>query len=314
MSRDSEDTSPLPIAVSPDKRLAAGASALVQVDVAGMSDPGRVRRGNEDHFVALRFERSMKTLLSNLPEGEVPPTYGETAYGYLVADGVGGNAAGEVASRTAIHALIGLAMETPDWNMRLDAHVADEVLRRMEERFRKVREILVERSKENPSLSGMATTLTAACTIGPEVLTAHVGDSRAYIARKGGGVEKLTRDQTMAQSLADSGAIAQEDVARSPYRNVLTSALGTKGMFVQVELGRARLEDGDALLLCSDGLTEMVPEDRIAQVLREARSSDDACRRLVDYALEAGGSDNVTVIVARYRIPSAAERLEETGG
>jgi protein phosphatase len=81
-------------------------------------------------------------------------------------------------------------------------------------------------------------------------------------------------------------------------------------MFVQVELGRARLEDGDALLLCSDGLTEMVPEDRIARVLREARSSGDACRRLVDYALEAGGSDNVTVIVARYRIPKAAERLE----
>jgi PPM family protein phosphatase len=311
MSRDSEDTSPLPAPASTEKRLAAGASALVEVDIAGLSDTGRVRRRNEDHFIALRFERAMETLLSNLPAGEVPPKYRETAYGYLVADGVGGNAAGEVASRTAIHALVDLAMETPDWNMRLDSQIADEVLRRMEERFRRVRETLVERSKENPSLSGMATTLTAACTIGPEVLVAHVGDSRAYIARRNGGIEKLTRDQTMAQSLADSGAIAQEDVARSPYRNVLTSALGTKGMFVQVELGRARLDDGDALMLCSDGLTEMVPEDRIAQVLREARSSGDACRRLIDYALEAGGSDNVTVVVARYRIPKAAARLED---
>jgi protein phosphatase len=178
----------------------------------------------------------------------------------------------------------------------------------MERRFQKVRETLVERANANPSLKGMATTMTVAGTVGSELLTAHVGDSRAYVFRRDGRLEKLTRDQTMAQSLADSGAITQQEVEKSPYRHVLTSALATRAAFVQVELKRSRLEDGDRLLLCSDGLTDMVPEESIARVLRETRSSSDACRRLIDYALEAGGKDNVTVVVAKYRIP------EQTSG
>jgi PPM family protein phosphatase len=289
-----------------ETRPQAGESSLVEVDVAALSDPGRVRGKNEDHYFVGRFQRAMHTLATNVPDEKMPRSYEETVYAMLVADGVGGSAAGEVASRTAVQALVDLILETPDWIMLLDDRLADEVLKRMERRFQKVRETLVERANADPSLKGMATTMTVAGTVGSELLTAHVGDSRAYVLRRDGRLEKLTRDQTMAQSLADSGAISQEDVARSPYRHVLTSALATRGAFVQVELKRSRIDDGDRLLLCSDGLTDMVPDDRIARVLREAPTSAAACRRLVDEALEAGGKDNVTAVVARYRIPHEA--------
>ena len=303
MTDEREDTVKLPAWKEPEARQPAGASSLVELDLAALSHPGKVRQHNEDHFLAARFDRSMRTLLTNLPEGEVPPRYAETVYGMLVADGVGGAAAGETASRTAIHALVDLVIETPDWIMRLDEPLAREVLQRMERRFQQVREVLVERAKADPSLRGMATTMTVACSLGPELLTAHVGDSRAYVFRRGGRLERLTRDQTMAQSLADSGAITQGEVATNPYRHVLTSALATRGAFVQVELKRSRLEDGDQLLLCSDGLTEMVPDDSIARELAIPGPAAGVCRRLVDLALEAGGRDNVTVVLGRYRIP-----------
>jgi serine/threonine protein phosphatase PrpC len=303
---DRDDTAELP--VMPDaseSRAPKGESALVEVDLGALSHPGRVRKQNEDHFIATRFERSMRTLASNLPSGDVPTDSTETAFGYLVADGVGGSVAGELASRTAVHALMDLVLETPDWIMRLDHALADEVLQRMERRFQQVREVLVARAKEDPSLRGMATTMTVACTLGHELLTAHVGDTRAYVHRRDGRLERLTRDQTMAQSLADAGAISQDEVAHHPSRHVLTSALATRGAFVQVQLKRSRIEDGDRLLLCSDGLTEMVPEETIAKVLASEKSSADSCQRLLDLALEAGGKDNVTVVLGRYRIPDA---------
>jgi PPM family protein phosphatase len=302
MRKDPDDTAELPVGKDSEPMQPAGASALVQVDLAALSHPGLVRPNNEDHFIVARFDRSMRTLLSNLPEGEVPLRYEETVYGLLVADGVGGAVAGEVASRTAIHALVDLVIETPDWIMRLDEPLAHEVLERLERRFQKVREVLVERARADPALRGMATTMTVACSLGPDLLTAHVGDSRAYLFR-GGRLAQLTRDQTMAQSLADAGAISPEEAATHPGRHVLTSAIATRGAFVQVELKKSRIQDHDQLLLCSDGLTEMVPEEAIAGVLRAPTPAADACRKLVDLALEAGGRDNVTVVLGRYRIP-----------
>ncbi len=306
MTEDLDDTAELPAFEPEETRQPAGASSLVELDLAALSDPGRVRRNNEDTFFAARFDRSMRTLQTNLPEGEVPRRYVETAYGMLVADGVGGAAAGEIASRTAVHALVDLAIETPDWIMRLDEERAREILRRMERRFQQIRETLVQHATADPSLRGMGTTMTVACSLGPELLTAHVGDSRAYVFRRGGELERLTRDQTMAQSLADSGAITQDEAAKSPYRHVLTSALATRGAFVQVELKRTHLSDGDQVLLCSDGLTEMVPDDAIARELAAPGPAAPVCRRLVDLALEAGGKDNVTVVLGRYRIPESA--------
>jgi serine/threonine protein phosphatase PrpC len=154
----------------------------------------------------------------------------------------------------------------------------------------------------SPELSGMATTMTLAVSLGPELLIAHVGDSRAYLLRDGKLV-RLTHDHSRAQVLADMGIIDVAEVATHPLRNVLTNCLG-RGRRVEVDFRRFRLKDADRLLLCTDGLTDMVDETQILTTLAAAGDSRAACRALVGQALERGGADNITVLIARYTIPS----------
>ena len=144
--------------------------------------------------------------------------------------------------------------------------------------------------------------MTLAGSVGADLIIAHIGDSRAYLLRAG-KLLRLTRDQTLAQALADAGEIRPEQVATHPSRHVLTGAITTDVGEVPVELQQLRLSDGDQLLLCSDGLTEMASDAAIAGALDRAGSAEKACRALVDLALEGGGKDNVTAILARYRIP-----------
>jgi PPM family protein phosphatase len=277
-------------------------STRVQVDLGALSDRGKVRPINEDHFLVARFDRSMQTLLTNLPPGQVPVRHGETAYGMLVADGMGGHLAGEVASRNAISFLVDLVLETPDWILRLDDDLIQEVKHRMEWRFQQVQEALKEQAREDPALSGMGTTLTVACSLGTDLFLFHAGDSRAYMFRQD-RLHRLTCDHTMAQCLADVGAILPEEVATHPLRHILTNALGGKGEKLRVECRELRLEDGDQILLCTDGLTDLVPDAAIREVLQRNATAADASRAMVDLALEAGGKDNVTVALGRYHIP-----------
>src|SRR5262249_42677137 len=159
------------------------------------------------------------------------------------ADGMGGAAAGEVASSTAVSVLIELCLETPDWIMSLDAENGREVLARTEARFKRVKDVLNDFAKTDASLSGMGTTMTVVGNIGEDLLIAHVGDSRAYLFR-GGQLRRLTRDQTMAQMLADAGEIRPEDVATHRLRHVLTGAITTEKGEVPAELHLMRLSDG----------------------------------------------------------------------
>jgi protein phosphatase len=148
----------------------------------------------------------------------------------------------------------------------------------------------------------MGTTLTAAVLEGSRVHLAHVGDSRAYLWRAG-GLHRLTRDHTYAQMMVDMGQLRPGDVAGSRTRHILTNVLGGSADNVDVDIDLLCLEDGDRLLLCSDGLTDLVEDDMITKTLSEAQSSSEACTQLVHHALESGGRDNVTVIVAAYTIP-----------
>jgi protein phosphatase len=277
-------------------------STRVQVDLGALSDRGKVRPINEDHFLVARFDRSMQTLLTNLPPGQIPVRHGETAYGMLVADGMGGHSAGEVASRNAISLLVDLVLETPDWILRLDDDLIQEVKHRMEWRFQQVQEAIKEQAREDPDLSGMGTTLTVVCSLGADLLLFHAGDSRAYLFRQD-RLHRLTCDHTMAQCLADVGAILPEEIATHPLRHILTNALGGKGGKLRVECHELRLEDGDQILLCTDGLTDLVPDAAIREVLQRNTMAADACRAMVDLALKAGGKDNVTVALGRYHIP-----------
>jgi protein phosphatase len=279
-------------------------SSLVQVDLGGLSHPGKVRTNNEDHFYICRFGRSLETLFSNLSPRAVPPSAEEIGYGMAVADGIGGGAAGEVASRLAISTLLNLVLHTPDWILRLDEeHLAEEVLRRAKERYEEVNQALTERAADDPRLRGFGTTMTLAWSLGQDLIVAHLGDSRAYLLRQA-KLHRLTHDHTLAQELADEGMISQQEVARHRLRHVLTQALGDLYADIRPEVHKLTLADGDSLLLCTDGLTDMVDEATVVRILGEAENAEKACQCLVDRALEAGGKDNVTVAVARYRMPS----------
>jgi PPM family protein phosphatase len=280
-----------------------GASPAAQVDLAALSHPGKVRPNNEDHFLVVRFHRALQTLLTNLPEGLVPLRAEEAGYGLVVADGLGGMAAGEVASRSAIGTLINLALATPDWVLTGGGPEVERVMRRMAERYRRVDAALREQAAADPGLAGMGTTMTLACSLGADLVLAHVGGSRAYLLR-GGTLHPLTRDHTLVQELVDRGVVRPEQAARHPFRHVLTRALGGAGGEIDAEVQRVALADGDQLLLCTDGLTDMVDPAAIGATLRGAASSNDACQALVELALQEGGKDNVTVVLARYRFAS----------
>ena len=274
-------------------------SAAVQVELAARSDQGNVRPNNEDHFLVVHFHRALDTRLTNLPDGLIPIQAKEVGYGMVVADGMGGEAAGEVASREAIRILLHLVLATPDWLMRRGEPELDRMMQRMVERYRIVDAVLRKQAQANPKLSGMGTTMTLACSLGADVILTHVGDSRAYLVR-GGQLHLLTHDHTLVQELVDRGVMHPEEAATHLFRHILTRALGRERE-VEAETRRLSLADQDQLLLCTDGLTDMVDTRTIGAILQSAVSANDACQALVSQALQNGGKDNVTVVLARYR-------------
>lgn len=270
-----------------------------RVEVAALSHPGNVRTRNEDIYLAVRIVRSMHTVHTNMPAGSIPDRYGEEGYGLLVADGVGGTSAGDVASQTAVATLIRLVMDTPDWIMRIGDREADAVMERTIHRYRAIDEELRAQGAMSPEWLGMGTTMTVAHNVGRSLFLGHIGDSRAYLCRAD-GLHQITRDHTFAQELADLGTIRPDEVATHQFRNVLTRALGGLGQRVDADVLRLLLSEGDQMLLCTDGLTDMVCDEDIGAILRRAATAAEACRELVELALNHGGKDNVTVVLARY--------------
>jgi protein phosphatase len=155
-------------------------------------------------------------------------------------------------------------------------------------------------AEAQPQLFGMGTTLTACYSTGPALFVLHAGDSRAYLFR-GGALRRLTRDHTLSQEMIDAGSAEPESDAEMDQRHVLTNWVG--GGSVKVDVEHHQLADGDRLLLCTDGLTDLVSEVEIAALLDAHPRPDDACRALVDRALDCGGFDNITVVLAYYTIP-----------
>ena len=283
-------------------------SSRVNVDLFGMSDKGYVRKNNEDHFLIVRAGRAVETVLTNLTEYETVPgeLFEEATYGLVVADGVGGEVAGEVASAQAIFTLLSLALHTPDWQFRWRPKEKNTVMWRMKERFRRVNAALLRDAAAHASLSGMCTTMTAAVTHGNDLIVGHIGDSRAYLLH-GGKLVQLTRDHTVGGRLVEDGTHSPGDPLVVELRGLLLQALGSREGECNPEVTDFLIQDKDQLLLCTDGLTDMLDEVDIELILNSASSAQSACRSLVDLALKNGGRDNVTVIVARYSIPSGEQ-------
>jgi protein phosphatase len=285
-----------------DDELPAPVSSSISVDVFATSHQGHVKPNNEDHFLVVRGGRALETTFTNLPQTRPGDLFEETAHAMIVADGVGGEVAGEVASSHAIFTLLNLVLQTPDWQVRWGTKEKSTVMWRMQDRFRRVNAALLQEATAHSALRGMCTTMTAALTHGANLIIGHIGDSRAYLWRRG-YLKRLTRDHTVAERLKEELTNAEDDQLLMELRSVLLQALGAHRNELRVDVDDYVLENRDQLLLCTDGLTDMVSETEIQAVLGKARSARIACNTLVDLALANGGRDNITVIVARYGIP-----------
>jgi protein phosphatase len=270
----------------------------VRVDCAGLSDTGAVRTNNEDHFLIARFGRFLTPLASNIP-GHLDSAFAEEGHGLVVADGMGGAAAGELASTMAIQKLLHHVFEMPDWIISTDEAQIERMMQRTANLFRQIDQNLLDEASRNSELRGMGTTMTLAFNIGDTLVLTHIGDSRAYLLR-GGALHQLTHDHTLAQSLVDQGVYERSTDVAKPLRNTLVRALGGVGSKGEAEVQHYTIFDQDVLLLCTDGLTDMVGDKDIAATLGSDLSAQETCKTLVNRALANGGKDNVTVIVARY--------------
>ncbi|HKG21101.1 MAG TPA: Stp1/IreP family PP2C-type Ser/Thr phosphatase [Blastocatellia bacterium] len=272
----------------------------VLVSIFASTDVGMQRAGNEDSF-----------LVSGLNTGEADPgsemrphELGERGSMMVVSDGMGGAVAGEIASELAVKTIREALCDLP-LELSLD------------ERLVKATELantrIWEHAQENPELSGMGATVTAVLVHSGRAYIAQVGDSRAYLVR-GDQIKQLTKDQSLAQMLLDSGAIRPEQAASVP-QNVIMQALGTQPT-VNVVLTSVELCRDDCLLLCSDGLSNKIDAHEMYQAVRESPDLQAACKSLIETANERGGEDNITVIIARLEgdgLPGAVGHSSITG-
>ncbi len=209
---------------------------------------------------------------------------------FAVADGMGGHRAGEVASSMALQVL------QRELDQRLNRGEKPEEA--LVDAIKAANTSIYEKSAQNPEWAGMGTTITACLKLEQEIIIGQVGDSRAYLLQ-GKGINKLTVDHSLVQEMVKSGGITEEQAFVHPQRNVLTRALGT-GPFLEVDLYRIKVNQGDLLLLCTDGLTGYLRQDELFDVVNNAPDLDTAVDRLLKKAIQSGGADNITIILVEF--------------
>jgi len=262
-------------------------------DFHGATDPGRVRKTNEDQFLIAELSRSMLVHQTSLDIRDSTLLAGRrSGYLFLVADGLGGSPAGEEASRLAVDSVIGTVLGTMPWFFRQDDQEED-LEEELKEVLRKCQSSIAADALENPSRDGMATTLTMAYVIWPRLYVVHVGDSRAYLFR-GSELTQITEDHTVAEMLP-----SDEETA-SPFRMSLWNVLGGKIPEVSPSVYKTHLKERDVLVLATDGLSRQVRNERISAILGASATAAAAVTDLIVAANDAGGRDNVTVAVARF--------------
>ncbi|HKY06116.1 MAG TPA: Stp1/IreP family PP2C-type Ser/Thr phosphatase [Blastocatellia bacterium] len=256
----------------------------VFVSVYAQTDVGMLRSGNEDAFLVADLSTGKAGLGPEIRDHKI----GERGTVLVVSDGMGGAAAGEIASELAV-----TSIEDALLNLPLETEAAE----RLSLATQMANERIWEHAQQNPELSGMGATITAVLIYNETAYIGQVGDSRAYLIR-GEQAKQLTKDQSLAQMLLDAGAITPEQAAAVP-QNVIMQALGTQPA-VTVVLTSVELCRNDYLVVCSDGLSNKIDAYEMREVVQQASDLERACRRLVEIANERGGEDNITVIVARF--------------
>jgi len=270
--------------------------AAAAVDAFGLTDRGLVRDGNEDHFVIAQVNKSIEVRQTSLPPDDVDRQFETTAaYLFAVADGVGGRPEGDLASGRTLSAMLRYLGKAASCFQGLDTNAEEALLEKLETAVRDVHEGLIgEYGGYTSKLP--ATTLTLVLLVWPRAYHIQVGDSRAYV-RRGGRLQRLTRDQTLGEYMVSLGAWTDEQASRAPAAANLSSAIGGSELLPVV--GLIDLAPGDTLLLCTDGWTKHLSDEQIEATLARADSAVSTSTKLVEDALAAGGTDNVTVVVVQ---------------
>ena len=272
----------------------------VVVSVFGRTDVGKTREHNEDAFVVADLSTDNATLQPEVRKHVLGPK----GTMFMVADGMGGAAAGEIASAMAVEVVLGelrakwIAVESND--PELFVHSLKKATASANQQIHSF-------AAAHAEYRGMGTTATVAGLLGDTLYVAQVGDSRAYIIRQG-VARQITKDQSLMQKLIEAGELTEEEAAQSERRNIILQALGPESV-IKIDLTHQQVRRGDVLVLCSDGLSGQMTKDEIARVINDEPDLVAACKRLIDRANEAGGPDNITVIAARFE----GSRLQPPG-
>lgn len=263
----------------------------IRVKLFARTDVGQIREHNEDNFLVADLTKKARGLL----EQNRSTTVGAQGALFAVCDGMGGAAAGEIASQLAVDILYERMVDGLKDGQPLSR---DELARRLVRAIEAAGLRIFQEAKVDRTRRGMGTTVTAAALVDDHLFFAQVGDSRGYILRQGQLVQ-LTRDQSLVNQLIEAGQLTEEEAETFEHNNIILQALGTADT-VQVDLTYCELRQGDELLLCSDGLSGMVRFDDVRDALRSTPEPIDACKLLTERANQAGGHDNITVIVAQF--------------
>ncbi len=268
-----------------------------EMDIFGLTHPGKVRGENQDQFLVCSLRKQAVVHLTSLAEtGHLTAGSERVALLMVVADGVGGGLKGAEASRIALEAVTRYVSRCMACYYAAGSGDDRDFFAALQNGALECHAELLRRGEEDPDYRGMATTLTLYLGHWPRAYLLQVGDSRCYLLR-GDELSQISRDQTMAQELIDMGVMDPADTAGTRLEHTLSSSIG--GRQTAPVVTRFDLDWDTTVLLCSDGLTRHVSDERICERLREARTSREACETLVADALEGGGSDNITVLVRR---------------
>jgi serine/threonine protein phosphatase PrpC len=273
---------------------------LSRMDCFGLTDVGRSRPTNQDHYLIADLNKSMRIHATSLSLDDETRVYGGSQGKLLlVADGMGGEALGDRACTIAVDRLTTYVLNSLSWCYRLEAGSENDFEEDLKHALESCQQGIQLAISEHPEMQNMGTTMTMAYVVWPRAFVVHAGDSRCYLLRDK-RLEQVTVDHTLAQMLAADGRLSRDEAKTSPMSHVLWNVIGGRSSDLTVDVYKLTLKVGDNLLLCTDGLFNMASDEQVQRILCSATTSEDACRTLVELANENGGKDNVTVIVSRF--------------
>jgi len=271
-----------------------------KMDCFGLTHTGARKSLNQDQFLIADLEKSMRIHSSSLSLDDHSRLFGNSQGKLLlVADGLSHSATGDLASRLATDCITRYILNRMPWFLHLDEQSEHDLCEALVSALELCQERMELDVQEHPERAGMGTTLTMAYLLWPRIYVVHAGNSRCYLYRQS-NLKQLTSDHSLAEKLVNSGALAADEVPEI-WQNLLVNSIGgDNDSDLNPEIHKAHMQIGDTLLLCTDGLTKHVPDLIISAILSQNASADETCVRLINQAMENGGSDNITVVVARF--------------